>query len=160
MAPDMKNEVSTVLPVPEAQVKADGTSFHPDPAHPRRRTGRIVLWSVLLVIFAVAILLVVRHHEDAKKPSTPVAPSITATVATAKKGNIGIYLDAIGTVTPVYTASITSQVNGLVVAVHFTEGQRVNKGDSLVDIDPQGSLARWFELRQATLGVGKTGVEA
>ena len=141
MAPDMKNEVSTVLPEPEAQekaqVKADGTPFYPDPAHPRRRTGRIVLWCVLLVIFAVAILLVVRHHEDAKKPSTPVAASIAATVATAKKGDIGIYLDAIGTVTPVYTASITSQVNGIVVAVHFTEGQRVNKGDSLVDIDPR-----------------------
>jgi multidrug efflux system membrane fusion protein len=150
----MKNEVSTVLPEPEpqvkAQVKADGTSFHPDPAHPRRRTSRIVLWSVLLVIFAVAILLVVRHHEDAKKPSTPVAPSITATVATAKKGNIGIYLDAIGTVTPVYTASITSQVNGLVVAVHFTEGQRVNKGDSLVDIDPRPYRATLLQA-QGTL---------
>ena len=47
------------------------------------------------------------------------------TTATAKKGNIGVYLDAIGTVTPVYTDSITSQVNGLVVAVHYKEGQLV-----------------------------------
>ena len=37
---------------------------------------------------------------------------MTITTATANKGNIGVYLDAIGTVTPVYTASITAQVTG------------------------------------------------
>ncbi len=62
---------------------------------------------------------------------------MTLTVATARKGNIGVYLDAIGTVTPVYTASITSQVTGPVIAVHFKEGQIVRKGDPLVDIDPR-----------------------
>jgi multidrug efflux system membrane fusion protein len=40
-------------------------------------------------------------------------------------------------VTPVYTASITSQVTGPVIAVHFKEGQIVRKGDPLVDIDPR-----------------------
>jgi multidrug efflux system membrane fusion protein len=54
---------------------------------------------------------------------------------TAHKGDIGVYLNAIGTVTPVYTASITSQVNGVIVAVHYTEGQRVRKRDPLIDID-------------------------
>ncbi len=44
-------------------------------------------------------------------------------------------MDAIGTVTPVYTSSITSQVNGIVTAVHFTEGQLVRKGDPLIEID-------------------------
>jgi len=62
---------------------------------------------------------------------------VTLTTATATKGNIGVYLDAIGTVTPVYTASITSQVTGPVIAVHFKEGQIVRKGDPLVDIDPR-----------------------
>jgi membrane fusion protein, multidrug efflux system len=62
---------------------------------------------------------------------------VNITVATAEKGNIGVYLDEIGTVTPVYTDSITSQVNGYVTAVHFTEGQLVKKGDPLVDIDPR-----------------------
>ena len=46
-----------------------------------------------------------------------------------------MYIDSIGTVTPVYTASITSQVNGIVTAVHFTEGQLVRKGDPLLEID-------------------------
>ena len=62
---------------------------------------------------------------------------MTLTTATATKGNIGVYLEAIGTVTPVYTASITSQVTGPVIAVHFKEGQMVRKGDPLIDIDPR-----------------------
>ncbi len=60
---------------------------------------------------------------------------VTATTAKASKGDIGVYLTAIGTVTPVYTDSIVSQVTGQVVAVHYREGQLVHKGDPLVDID-------------------------
>jgi len=56
---------------------------------------------------------------------------------TAQKGDIGVYLSAIGTVTPVYTSAITSQVSGLISAVHYREGQIVKKGDPLIDIDPR-----------------------
>jgi multidrug efflux system membrane fusion protein len=62
---------------------------------------------------------------------------VTATEATATKGDIGVYLTAIGTATPVFTASIVSQVTGQVVAVHYREGQLVKKGDPLVEIDPR-----------------------
>jgi multidrug efflux system membrane fusion protein len=60
---------------------------------------------------------------------------VTVTTVTAQQGDIGVYLDSIGTVTPVYTSSITSQVNGIVTEVHYTEGQLVHKGDPLIDID-------------------------
>jgi multidrug efflux system membrane fusion protein len=104
---------------------------------PRHKGLHVVMWILLLLILAVPLLLILHHHEEAKKAAAarPAAPGITITSATAQKGNIGVYLDAIGTVTPVYTDSITSQVNGLVVAVHYTEGQRVSKDDPLVDID-------------------------
>jgi multidrug efflux system membrane fusion protein len=65
---------------------------------------------------------------------------VTATAATVTKGDLGVYLLAIGTVTPVYTNSIVSQVTGQVVSVHYREGQLVRKGDPLVDI-----YARPFE---------------
>jgi len=78
--------------------------------------------------------------------------AVTVTTAVAQKGDIGVYLEAIGTVTPVYTTSVTSQVDGQVMAIHYTEGQIVQKGDPLIDIDPrpfeaqlaqaQGTLAR------------------
>jgi membrane fusion protein, multidrug efflux system len=62
---------------------------------------------------------------------------VTITTATAKKGDIGVYLEAIGTVTALYTVSITAQVTGVITAVHYKEGQLVHKGDPLIDIDPR-----------------------
>jgi membrane fusion protein, multidrug efflux system len=60
---------------------------------------------------------------------------VPVTTATAKTGSIGVYLQAIGTVTPVYTDTITAQVTGVITAVHYREGQFVHKGDALIDID-------------------------
>lgn len=96
------------------------------------------MWLVILLIFAAGFLLVLRHKEDTSNAAAPrrgAGGTVTLTTATAKKGNIGVYLDAIGTVTPVYTASITSQVAGQIISVNYREGQFVNKGDSLIDID-------------------------
>ena len=101
------------------------------------------MWVVLLLIFAAGFFLVLRHHDDTTKSAAASSRRgagggpVTLTIATATKGNIGVYLDSIGTVTPVYTASITSQATGPVIAVHFKEGQIVKKGDPLVDIDPR-----------------------
>jgi membrane fusion protein, multidrug efflux system len=108
----------------------------------------VVIWILLLLVLVLVIVLVWHHIDSAKKP-TPVAPKINITTATATKGNIGVYLDAIGTVTPVYTDSITSEVNGLVVAVHFKEGQIVGKGDPLVDIDSRQYRANLLQAQGA-----------
>jgi membrane fusion protein, multidrug efflux system len=108
---------------------------------PNRHSGvRAIVWIVLLLIFAGGFWLVLHQHNDAAKSAK--APRggggpVTLTSATAKQGDIGNYLDSIGTVTPVYTASITSQVNGIVTGVHYREGQLVKQGDSLIDIDPR-----------------------
>jgi len=108
-------------------------------ASPQRKTIRIWVWILLLLIFAAAFVLVLRQHEATQSAATGRRNAAGAVVAvtsvTAQKGNIGVYVDAIGTVTPVYTASITSQVSGIVTAVHYTEGQLVQKGDPLIEID-------------------------
>ncbi len=85
----------------------------------------------------------------AKSPRGGGGP-VSLVTATAKQGDIGVYLDSIGTVTPVYTASITSQVNGIVTAVHYKEGQVVHKGDSLIDIDARPYQASLLQA-QGTL---------
>jgi len=110
------------------------------------------MWSLLLVVCALALILILYHHEKAKKRAAALAhpaPGITVTSATAQKGNIGVYLDAIGTVTPVFTDSITSEVTGLVVAVHFTEGQRIEKGDPLIDVDSRPYRAMLLQAQGA-----------
>jgi multidrug efflux system membrane fusion protein len=88
------------------------------------------------------------------KPAThpPVPPTIPVSVGPAKLGDIDIYLDALGTVTPVYTVTVTSRVAGELTDVYYAEGQMVKKGDLLAAIDPrpyqalllqaQGQLAR------------------
>jgi multidrug efflux system membrane fusion protein len=108
----------------------------------------VVIWILLLLLLVLAVVLIWRHIDSAKKVA-PAPPKITITTATAKKGDIGVYLDAIGTVTPVYTDSISSQVNGLVIAVHYTEGQLVSKGDPLVDIDSRTYRANLLQAQGA-----------
>jgi multidrug efflux system membrane fusion protein len=97
----------------------------------------------MLLFCAILVPLAVRFYKghlqkrttgEASRMGTPFG-GVAITVAAAKKGSLGVYLDAIGTVTPVYTVNITSQVNGVVTAVHYAEGQMVQKGDPLVDVD-------------------------
>ena len=119
---------------PDPQIAAPGA------ARPRRKVVSVVIWCLLLVLVFALLHTGHRHHEEAQK-----ATSLSRRGATrdghrgtdqAQKGDIGVYLDAIGTVTPgFYTDLITSQVNGLVLAVQYEEGQRVRKGDPLIDMD-------------------------
>jgi membrane fusion protein, multidrug efflux system len=130
-----------------AAVGPDHQLSGPAAQPPRPKAVRVVIWSALILVLALVFLLV--WHLMGAKKAAPAAKKITVTSATAAKGDIGVYLDAIGTVTPVYTASITSQVTGLVIAVHFTEGQRVAKGDPLVDIDPRPFRATLLQAQGA-----------
>ncbi|MGC2249019.1 MAG: efflux RND transporter periplasmic adaptor subunit [Terriglobales bacterium] len=133
----------------------------PPPA-PKRDTAlpalkpkhRAWVWISVLVVFALVFWWVLRQH-GASSSASPMGRgaaggTVTATSATASKGDIGVYLTAIGTVTPVYTASIVSQVTGQVVAVHYREGQLVTKGTPLVDIDPRPYQAT-LEVAEGTL---------
>jgi len=127
----------------------------PAPAPPQRsKTVRILVWVVILLVFGIGIYLVL-SRQDTPKPAAggrggPGGGPVSLTTATAQKGDLGVYLDAIGTVTPVYTSSITSQVNGLITAVHYKEGQLVHKGDPLIDIDDRTYKATLLQA-QGTL---------
>jgi multidrug efflux system membrane fusion protein len=114
------------------------------------RVALAALW-IAGAVLAYFLLQFYIHQRPAPQASRMMLPgSVPVTTAFAKKGSLGVYLEAIGTVTPVYTASITSQVNGLVTAVHYTEGQVVHKGDPLIDIDPRPFQAQVLQA-QGTL---------
>jgi multidrug efflux system membrane fusion protein len=55
----------------------------------------------------------------------------------AVKGDIGVYFPGLGTVTPIHTVSVKSQIAGYLMQVLYKEGQLVNKGDPLAEIDPR-----------------------
>ena len=127
-------------------------SEHLSPVPPRHKGVSAIVWIIVLLVFAGGFYLVMRKRDAsaaAKSPRGGGGP-VTLVTATAKQGDIGVYLDSIGTVTPVYTASITSQVNGIVTDVHYKEGQLVRKGDPLIDIDARPYQASLLQA-QGTL---------
>ena len=110
-----------------------------------------ILWTVLIVLLLLGgIAIAIIRGNDAKAAAAKQAkaktkPPVSATVTTVTKGSIGVYLEAIGTVTPVYTASIVAQAGGIITAVHYGEGQSVRKGDPLIDIDPRPYQAQLMQ---------------
>jgi multidrug efflux system membrane fusion protein len=111
----------------------------------------VLIWVLLLVFFGAGFFLVMRHQDTTQKagpggggrrgggPGT--GGPVPITTDTARRGNIGVYINAIGTVTPVYTSLISSQVTGIVTDVHYREGQLVRKGAPLLEIDSRPYLA-------------------
>jgi multidrug efflux system membrane fusion protein len=68
-------------------------------------------------------------------------PATTVGVAAAESADIPVVLDALGTVVPQATVRVRPQVTGVLLRVLFKEGQMVNKGDLLAEIDPRSYQA-------------------
>ncbi len=63
--------------------------------------------------------------------STPVA------TASARKGDVDVYVSGLGSVVPVATVTVRSRIDGQLMQVLFREGQTVRAGDVLAEIDPR-----------------------
>jgi membrane fusion protein, multidrug efflux system len=62
---------------------------------------------------------------------------IPVSTATVGRGDLKIFLNGLGTVTPVANVLVRSRVDGELLRVHFREGQTVRTGDLLAEIDPR-----------------------
>ena len=73
------------------------------------------------------------------EPKTKSAVSSDVPVSTVQVtlGNIDVFLDALGTVTPVYTVTLASRVAGELTEIHYKEGQVVKKNELMAVIDPR-----------------------
>jgi len=127
-----------------------------EPANSAKKRRHRWIWVIILLLFGLLFFWVYKQHSASTAVPAGgnrrggMAGPVPVTLATATKGSIGVYLNAIGTVTPVYTDTITSQVTGVITAVHFREGQAVHKGDPLIDIDSRPYEAQ-LEQAQGTL---------
>jgi len=135
----------------DSTIAPDNEHPTPAPARLRRKYKPIAFWGLAALVAVLVFAFFAYHREKAREAASLAQPrpALTVTAAAAQKGDIGVYLDAIGTVTPVYTNLITSQVNGLVVEVHYEEGQRVRKGDPLIDIDSRPYRATLMQAQGA-----------
>jgi len=114
---------------------------HEPPEHAPKRPRRW-LWATALLLILLAVVLFLRFRSNEAKAAAKNAASAkpqgaSITIGQSKTGDINIYVDALGTVTPTYTITVYSQITGKVMAVHYTEGQIVQMGDPLIDIDPE-----------------------
>jgi multidrug efflux system membrane fusion protein len=130
---------------------------------PRQRRWRGTIISAILVVGGVAVYLHLRSAGNGNAKSA--VPPVVISTATVKAGDIGVYVKALGTVTPLSTVSLTARVAGQIAKVEYKEGQLVRLGDPLVDIDPapfqaavtqaEGQLAR----DQAQLDLAKVNLD-
>src|SRR5436190_5062758 len=86
-----------------------------------------------------------RGVAESALPATPPAP-VTVVAGTVNSGNVPIYLRGVGTVIAYNTVVVRSQIQGQITQIAFTEGQTVNSGDLLAQIDPRPYQAQLDQL--------------
>lgn len=107
---------------------------------PKIRKRRWWLWLIAFAVLAVAgvwLLAKWQTHSAAAKPAREGSPSVPVAVAPAKIGEIPVYLNGLGSVTPFNTVTVRSRIDGQLLKVAFQEGQFVRQGDELAQIDPK-----------------------
>lgn len=100
---------------------------------------RRLLWLSLVVIAAVALGWWI-HARPAQQPRTGrsiASGPVPVVAAVAQTGDVAVTLNGLGTVTPLATVTVKSQISGQLTEVAFQEGQLVHKGDFLAEIDPR-----------------------
>ncbi len=115
----------------------------PSPARttppPRRsRVGWWVALGVMVVVFA-GVVWYATHHASPKADMRHGMGNMPLPIVAveATKGDIGVYDNGLGTVTPFNTVTVHARVDGQITKVFFTEGQTVKAGEKLVEIDPR-----------------------
>jgi membrane fusion protein, multidrug efflux system len=136
------------------------------PNSPRKRK----IWLALLLAIAICIALALPLLHKPASATGPFGPgglpgpgggppragmrpgsasATPVTIAKVESGQMNIFLDALGTVTPLQTVNVYSQVSGVLLSVHYREGQIVRKGDLLAEIDPRPLEAQLKQARGA-----------
>ena len=126
------------------------------------------IWLLILLMIAVGVIAFIVVQAKAKTATggrRQMPPASVATVA-VERGDLRVFLSALGTVTPLNVVTVKSRAVGELKKIHFTEGQMVQAGDVLAEIDPrayqvaleqaEGQLARdQAQLQNARLDLAR-----
>jgi membrane fusion protein, multidrug efflux system len=121
----------TMTPIKEIE-KRDMPQSTPS----RRSSGRWLIWLILFGLISIGGYSYWTHADEPASTSSKRGPqNVPVIAAAARQGDIGIYLSGLGTVTPLHTVTVKSRVDGQLMKVLFKEGQVVNIGSILAEID-------------------------
>jgi len=127
----MTNDTKSSTPSPAINPSAALTASH---------RGRPWLkWLLIVVAAVVGYAIFVRPFL---RPSTSVRAgsgpaTVPVTAEAARQAELNVRIVALGTVTPVYTVTVRSRVDGELQKLHFEEGKTVEAGAPLADLDPR-----------------------
>jgi multidrug efflux system membrane fusion protein len=99
---------------------------------------------------AAGIVVYSRSHRDSAPEAAAELRPVPVIATTVQQRDVPIILTGLGTVTALNTATVHSQITGLLISVDFKEGQLVKKGDLLAQIDPRTYQAQ-LDQAEATL---------
>ncbi len=138
--PSSPNETSSVaVETPRHTSPTGRPHYTPTPADGKK--NKTWVWLIILVVILAAGYFMYRQYQAmetadaARRNQRP--RSVPITTGTAQTSDMNVYVEALGTVTPIYTDTITSRVQGAITNIYYREGQMVHKGDPLLDIDPR-----------------------
>ena len=112
------------------------------------RLSRVVWFAVGLALLALLIWAIYPPKTQPRQGFGGGGQQIQPVgVAKATSSDINVTLNALGTVTPLATATVRPQVGGMLIKINFTEGQMVKAGDNLAQIDPRPYQAALDQVR-------------
>ena len=126
----------------ETSTQETGSSNEPNPTPfaALLRHWKIGLLAVCLLAIGVYIFWTKSgegRSRAAVQGATASVPAVPVATVAAKTGSIPVYLTGLGSVTPLNTVTVKTQVNGQLISVRYQEGQLVRVGDLLAEIDPR-----------------------
>ena len=140
MPPSTNTETSSVaVETPRHPSASAHGHYTPQPTSGKK--SKAWIWLVILVVILAGGYFMYNQYQamqqQAAQRRNRRPQSVPVTTARAQKSDMNVYVEALGTVTPIYTDTITSRVSGQIVNIFYREGQMVHKGDPLIDIDPR-----------------------
>lgn len=108
----------------------------------RRKLG---FWLCILAVIIVAAIYINRGGFTSKKGRGPQPAPVVVAKAVTK--DVPVYLNALGGVTPTYSVTVHTQIDGTLMQVFFREGQMIRKGDVLAQIDDRPYQAQLVQYQ-------------
>jgi membrane fusion protein, multidrug efflux system len=108
------------------------------PTRPRSSWLASLIWGGLVILLLAGIAWYVHSRgPQERRTGRGNLASVSVVTAAVQQGDLPVTLNALGTVTPLATVTVKTQINGRLVGIGFQEGQIVKAGDFLAQIDPR-----------------------